>query len=160
MAGRKTKYKKAYCDELEMYFDVEATKTLTRTIIYKDGTEKEEEYEVANDLPTFIGFAHLIGVCRDTLYEWADKHKPFSDSMKKARELQERNWRICSLKGLYNPAFTIFMGKNVFKWSDRQDVSVKKEESLTVSLDPEDRKVFRDIAQAVSRKVIEKGKNE
>lgn len=128
--GRKTKYRKIYCKKIIDYFNVSPTKTIIETYYYKNGESKEKPIEIANELPLFSGFAHLIGVNGDTIVEWAEaktkanklKYPEFSAAYKKAKELQESMWTNNSLKGLYNPAFTIFMGKNVFGWRDKQDI--------------------------------------
>ena len=135
--GQPTKYRSEYCQLLIDYFDVPPTKTSQVTRTNKDGSTKTYDVEVANDLPTLIGFAKKIGVSRDSVHQWGRDHKKFSDSIKKAKELQEENWRTCSLKGLYNPTFTIFMGKNVFKWTDKTQVEVGNidEQSIKVSFE-------------------------
>lgn len=123
--GQPTKYKKRYCKDIIAFFDVPAIKTIEVTIEYKNGTIKTEEKEIANDLPFFEQFAHEIGVHVDTLHEWKKVHPEFSEAYKKAKKMQEHNWKVCSLKGLYNPAFTIFFGKNIYKWTDKQEVEHK-----------------------------------
>ena len=120
--GRPTKYKPEYCQQIIDHFDVPATYT----------TDKGEEK--ACKLPLVIDFAHKIGVNNDTLYEWAKVHPEFSESFKKGRKLQERIWIENSMKGLYNTAFTIFLGKNIFKWTDRQNMAVEGDVKHTHTL--------------------------
>lgn len=122
LGGRPSKYKPEYCQQIIEYFDIEPYKTITVTFTYKNGDTKDEEKEVANDLPLLSEFARKIGVCHDTLIEWTNVHPEFSEAYKKAKKLQERNWIACSLKGLYSQPFTIFMGKNVFGWADNQNL--------------------------------------
>lgn len=109
-AGRPTKYKKKYCKDIIAFADVEP--------YHLDENNKP----VVHDLPQFIDFAMQIGVCTETLAEWRRVHPEFSVSYKKAKKLIEKNWRICSLRNLYAPAFTIFYGKNVFGWTDKQEI--------------------------------------
>ena len=45
-----------------------------------------------------VEFAVALGVCRDTLYEWADKHAEFSDALTRAREASEA-WHIKNVRG-------------------------------------------------------------
>jgi len=122
--GRPTKYKPEYCQQIIEFFDVEPYRTIIETRTYKDGSVRESEKDIANDLPFFEKFAHDIGVTVETLQEWKRVHPEFSLAYKKAKKMQERNWKACSLRGLYNPAFTIFMGKNVYGWTDRQALEV------------------------------------
>lgn len=131
--GRPSKYNEEMCDKLLEYFNVEPYETKYEIYTYKDGTTKEKEYEVANDLPTVQGFCKTIGIHRDTFYEWCKVHEEFSDTFKKCKEMMEYNWQVCSLKGLYSNAYTIFFGKNVFKYTDKQEL-----ETTNVNVDVDD----------------------
>lgn len=44
-----------------------------------------------------VEFAVALRVCRDSLYEWADKHPAFSDALKRAREASEA-WHIKNIR--------------------------------------------------------------
>lgn len=132
-AGRPTKYKPEYCESIIEYFDVEHTRIVEERFYYKNGDEKVKEIEVANELPTVEGYAHSIGVNKTTLHEWNKKHTEFSNAFKKARELQEKMWLTNSLKGLYPGAFTIFAGKNMFGWRDKQDIEHTTPINLTLN---------------------------
>jgi hypothetical protein len=105
--GRKSKYKKKYCKELINHFDIPAV---------------NPETGKANDLPTITGFARKIGVSRASLDRWKHSFPEFRDALLKAKEIQEDIWLKNSLRGRYNTPFTIFMGKNVFGWTDKRDV--------------------------------------
>jgi hypothetical protein len=129
--GQPTKYRKEYCEELIKYFDIEPYYERKETIVNQKTKQKYVKYRIiAHDLPTLAGFAVKLGVCRDTIHEWETakkkngklKHKEFSDAIKRAKDIQENIWAINSFKGLYNPAFTIFAGKNIFNWKDKQDI--------------------------------------
>lgn len=122
--GRPTKYKKKYCKEIIEFFSRERTKIILETYYYKNGETKEKEIEVANELPTIIGFCIKIGVDRTTLLEWVSKHPEFSHAYKKAKEMQEEFWLQNSVRGLFPGAFTIFAGKNMFGWKDRTETDV------------------------------------
>lgn len=117
--GRPTKYKPKYCEEIIKFFDVEHTKIVG-------------DREVGNDLPTFQRYAHSIEVHVDTLHEWKKVYPDFSESYKKAQQLQEAMWLANSMKGLYPGSFTIFAGKNMFGWRDKKemDVNVGAQKSL------------------------------
>jgi len=130
--GRPTKYKKIYAKRIVKYFDKERTKVIFERFYYKNGDEKEKEIEVANELPTILGFCISIGIVKDTLHKWVKAHKEFADAYRKAKIMQEEFWQQNSLRGLYNPAFTIFMGKNVFGWKDKSEVDQKHSGSLTI----------------------------
>jgi len=146
-AGRPTDYDPKYCEEIVAYFDIKPTKITHERFYYKNGDEKEKEIEVANELPTLARFAHSIDVNRCTLREWADKYPEFSAAYKRATELQEDIWQKNALKGLYNPAFAIFMGKNVYGWRDKREVeqtlSVVKMPTVTIG----DKKIIFDVGE-------------
>lgn len=130
--GRPTKYKSRYAKEIVKFFNVPFTRITKEYFYYKNGDTKEKEIEIPNELPLFSGFANQIGVNGDTVVEWSSatkkngklKYPEFSAAYKKAKEIQERMWTNNSLRGLYSPAFTIFMGKNVFGWRDKQEVDL------------------------------------
>jgi len=64
--------------------------------------------------------ADAFGVCKDTVYEWAKKHKKFSDALKR--------WQTARDAALYKqaktlpPAIWIFMAKNMMHWKDRHSI--------------------------------------
>lgn len=104
--ARPSLYKKKYCDELLAHMS--------------------EGF-------SFENFAGLIGVHRDTLYEWTKAHPEFSDAKKRGLDLSLLFWerlgiRAASgeLKGI-NPAIFIFTLKNRFGWKDQP---VEKEEQV------------------------------
>ncbi len=122
--GRPSKYDPKYCDELIAFFDIEPSYQSEVTITYKNGDKRTENKQVANNLPTLAGFASKIGVHRDTLNEWTREHPEFSDSLKKAKELQEHILISNGLQGLYQGAFAIFTAKNILNWRDKQETEV------------------------------------
>lgn len=131
--GAPSKYNEDIPQKMLDYFDVESTKTILVKYYDKKGTlSKEEEKEIANTLPTIEGFCRTIGISKNTLHEWLkdDSKAELQDAYKKAKDMQEAMWQENSLKGLYNPIFTIFMGKNVFGWKDKQEISVEAKHVL------------------------------
>lgn len=130
--GRPPKYKKAFAKLIIKYFDIPLMKTVKQSEVkYKNGKTKKEFVEVVNDFPTFEGFCHSINVNGDTIVEWAKarwpadypavemrnqlKYPEFSAAYTRAKQLQKRIWAMNSMRGLYNPQFAIFYGKNIFK---------------------------------------------
>jgi len=119
--GRPTKYKPEYCDELMKYFDIEPHFETPVVTTDKKGNIVEKVTFLPVDLPTLAGFARKIGVHRDTINQWSQDHPEFSDAIKKGKECQEYILVTNALKGGYNPTFSIFLAKNVFGWTDRQE---------------------------------------
>ena len=121
--GRPTKYKPEYCEEIEKFFNVEPYYDKPIEHYGKDGEVKWEDFKrVANKLPTFKGFAQHIGVNTDTIVEWEKKYKDFSVAYTRAKEHQKYFLIENGLNGCYNPAFAIFVCKNITDMKDKQEV--------------------------------------
>lgn len=106
-AGRPTKYKKRYCQDLIDHMS--------------------QGY-------SFESFAGLIGTTKDTIYAWSRKHKEFSDAKKAGTEASRMFWERMAVDNLINSTETrgksssskslnstvwIFNMKNRFGWRDR-----------------------------------------
>jgi hypothetical protein len=85
----KGKYKKAYIDELILYFSAEP----------KPGVE----------YPMFEGFAKKIGVTVRTLERWATENEDFGEAYERCRDVQRRFLVLGGLTERYNSAFAKFM---------------------------------------------------
>ena len=119
--GRPTKYRPNYCKKIVEYFSIEPTTTKLEKFYYKNGDIKEKEVEVAANLPTIVGFAHSIGTTDRTLLTWSKNHKDFLRAYEWAKKLQEQIWMVNAVKGLYNPLFSIFLGKNIYGYKDKSE---------------------------------------
>lgn len=71
--GAPSKYKKEYCQKLIEHM--------------KSGG-------------SFTTFAAVVGVCRDTLYEWVHVHDEFSDAKKRAEAYAEKWWEDAAKAGM------------------------------------------------------------
>ncbi len=134
-AGRPTKYKKQYCEELIKFFNIEPYREVERrTTDRKSGREYIDYEDAPNDLPTFERFAHNLGVHVDTMIEWSSakfpeghaksgqlKHPEFSVAYKKAKQLQKDILITNAMRGLYNTTFSIFLAKNITDLRDKQE---------------------------------------
>ena len=114
--GRPTTYREEYCEKIIQHFE--------KAIAERDNDNSR--------FPTFEAFAHSIDVHTDTLQEWRSVHPKFSVAYKRAKQLQQTYWIEGSMESKFNPAFTIFAGKNLFGWRDKHDVDVggKKDKPL------------------------------
>lgn len=127
--GRPSKYKVEYCEQIIDYFSKEPYHNEKLIKTNRDGTTEEKLQEVANDLPLISGFATMIGVHRDTINEWARIHPEFSDSLKRAKDLQRSMLITNGLRGNYSTTFAIFTAKNITDMRDVQiNVNKEKEE--------------------------------
>lgn len=124
--GRPPKYNKGMAKKLLKYFSIEPYTYQTVTHFDKNtGKEWTTTEPIANDTPTFGGFCKRAGISRDTLYDWGEKHKEFSDALKRARDMIEEFLVVNGNKNLIAQPFAIFTAKNVLKWADKQDLDVK-----------------------------------
>lgn len=129
--GRPTLYKDEYPELLIKHFDIPPYFKTTKQVFTKSGVCEVEVLE-PNDFPTLAGFAIKIGVCRDSLHEWANKkdkdgnlkHPLFSDAYKKVSLYQENYLVTNGLRGIVNTAFAIFTAKNVLGWRDKKEIEV------------------------------------
>lgn len=120
--GRPTRYKPELIDELLEFFDVELSEEKEITFSRKDGSTVTKFEVVATDLPTLAGFCRHLGIARDTLTEWQNKHPEFSSAVRKCKEIQEEHVVINALQNRTNPVFSIFFAKNNLGYKDKQEV--------------------------------------
>lgn len=105
--GRPSKYKKEFCEMLINHM--------------KQGL-------------SFESFGGVIGVAKDTLYQWVKKHKEFSDAKKIGTSFTILYWEKLGIAGTlgripgFNSTSWIFNMKNrETKWKDRQDITSGEE---------------------------------
>lgn len=90
-------------------------------------------------------------VSRDTLYQWAEKHKEFSDAKRLGETLCFKFWQDLGIKGTkgeyfqFNSAAWIFNMKNRFKWRDKQPDEV----SPIMQVNPDNQKELNELVAAV-----------
>lgn len=127
--GRPTKYLEEYCDDILEFFNVDYTRKEVQEVIDKKGNVKTTTITKANNLPTIEAYCQKLEIHVDTFYQWMKQYPQFTEAVKKAKAMQKAMWQCNSLNGLYRDSFTIFMGKNVFDWSDKQEITVNNEEN-------------------------------
>ena len=99
--GRKTKYKKEYCEGI---------------IEYCRG--RDGEYR------TLERYADSIDVCVDTLHEWKKQHKEFSEAYDRAKNVQKAILIEGGLTGRFNTQFAKFVAINCHGMSEKQDLYI------------------------------------
>ena len=95
--GAPTKYKPEYCQKIIEYFDVKPYDSL------KD--ENGNDTGLPPDPPSISGFAESIGVHRETLGNWAKKHREFFDTLKLVKQKERLFIRYAGLAGIYDSRF-------------------------------------------------------
>jgi hypothetical protein len=86
-AGRPTKYSKEIPEKAREYADTG----------YK---------EAEHTIPSIAGLARVLGVHKDTLYEWAKHNPKFSDALKEVSTSQELAALNGGVSGDFNPTIT------------------------------------------------------
>jgi hypothetical protein len=100
--GRPTKYDSTIIPNTEAYF---------------------ADPSVAGDnIATIAGLCVYLGVAKDTIYQWAERHPDFSDAIKRGEKHQERQLINLLTDRDRFTAGTIFVAKNVLGWRDKQEV--------------------------------------
>ena len=94
---------------------------------------------------SFECFGAAVGVARDRVYEWANKHPEFAEAKKIAHNESLLFWEKAGLNGLWhgggkNPQFNssvwIFNVKNRFGWKDKSEHSLVENKPFTLAYDP------------------------
>ena len=115
--GKSLRYQPEFCERLLAFFDV-APFTITE-VAKRDGSISL--VETAAELPTFAGFAKMLGTTCRVLEEWEEKHPAFRQAACRARDLQGNILIQNSLRGNYSASFAMFTAKNLLGWKDGKE---------------------------------------
>lgn len=77
--------------------------------------------------PTVSGMCNAIGIHRDTLHTWKTgeaRKGTHQEVVLRAYRVLEELWEDYMLNGKVNPVAGIFLGKNLFNYSDKQEYVV------------------------------------
>jgi|TARA_Y100000034_G_scaffold47492_1_gene58483 hypothetical protein len=142
--GAPTIYKQEYAKQLIDFFSISPSKRELAAKMQGKNFEKEEYKEVPNDLPTLTRFAVKIGTSTQTLHNWCnmgqekvDEELPlneqnsksplffeFFEAFTRAKELYRDFLIQNGLKGLYPPAFAIFVATNTAGMKDKKETGL------------------------------------
>jgi hypothetical protein len=101
--GRPPKYGPDILKKAQEFLDMcEDTEEQQLSGLSVKGTELYKN-KLKVKIPTKGGLAFYLGVARDTLFDWAEKNKDFSDIMEKLGAIQEERLINNGLSGDYNP---------------------------------------------------------
>lgn len=136
--GRPTKYKKVFASMLVEYFSIPATYEKEVVFTNKKGETYSKFETVANDIPTFEGFAESIKVDDKTLERWSKAKTPagrpkfpeFCRAYSRAKQLQKEILIKNTLAGRYNSQFAMFYAKNVTDLRDKIELPRDDEGNL------------------------------
>jgi len=99
--GRPTKYRPEMCNLTE----------------YLKHCKKEE------DLPSIVGYAVFLGVCKDTMFEWGKTYKNFSDSLKDLKAIEEGKLLKNGLNGDWKSAIVKLILSSNHGYVERLDTT-------------------------------------
>lgn len=91
---------------------------------------------------SFEAFAGLIGVCKQTIYNWLEQHPDFVDAKKKGFEASRMFWEKIGINqaktGEGSATAFIFNMKNRFKedWNDRVINQHEGAAALSINIQP------------------------
>ncbi len=130
------------------FFDVEPYEQIELPHYDKEGNIKWKDFKrMPNRLPTLRNFAKEIKVDYSNVYRWIKKHKEFRHAFTQAKLI--RKWFLIEngLQGMYNPAFAMFVAKNITNMRDVKGVEVsgKDGESIKIGLDDKTLKLVDDF---------------
>lgn len=80
-------------------------------------------------------FAGVVGVHKDTIYEWKEVHPEFSDALKQGEAQSLLFWELLGIDGAngkipnFSASSFIFNMKNRFDWKDKKEI--KSETKVT-----------------------------
>jgi hypothetical protein len=82
--------------------------------------------------------ASSLGVCRETIYEWREKHPEFDKAFKQGKEAAQAYWEDIGEDGVmgitknFSASAWIFTMKNRFREDYRDDKDDKKDDAVSV----------------------------
>lgn len=121
------KYDERFCEKIIEYFlqGAEAEPEVIYEERYKDGeiVSKIPKMVMPPKYRTFEKFAVSIGVCKNTLYEWAKSHPRFGLAMKIAKNLQLSMLKENATAKHYDSNFAKFLCVNDHDMSDKVQVA-------------------------------------
>ena len=120
-AGRPTKYKKEYCQQVVDFM--------------AQGYSKEAT-------------AAHINIAKDTFYAWEKKHAEFSDAIKEGEQKSRLWWEKIGMGGMvgkvpgFNATTWIFNMKNRHGWVDKKEITGKDGGSFNITVTSDDKEVL------------------
>lgn len=123
--GRPTKYSEDMLKKSQEYI-ASCIDDVDRVVESKNPKTGRERYiwRFEVNMPTAEGLAKYLEVHRSTLYEWAGKHKEFSDILEAINQTQVERLINRGLSGDYNPTIAkLVLAKHGYKESSEVEHS-------------------------------------
>jgi len=122
---------------------VKSDKTVGRPSKY-DPSYCQEVIEWMGEGYSFESFAGKVGVCRDTVFEWANVFPDFSDAKNRGSAACQVFWEKMGINGAggkiqnFNNGCWVFNKKNRFGWKDKQEITIEGDLTPWANLETED----------------------
>ena len=140
--GRTTKYNASMCVNIIDYFTVDYSQEeelIEETIGIdenKFGKKKRQQKKItrkktASQLPTFGGWCSSIGIVRQTMFNWMERHPEFLEAYTLCKQIQEDMLIQNALLGKYQAGFALFLAKNI---TNMRDDPEKEQENVELEL--------------------------
>lgn len=97
--------------------------------------------EESDSKPTITGLCNAIGIDRKTLYRWEQGHyrsQTHQKLIKRYKGILEELWEIEMVEGKINPIVGIFLGKNHFGYTDKQEYILEPRQTVVEPTQMED----------------------
>jgi transposase-like protein len=97
----------------------------------------EKTIQILSTGKSIAALAHLLGVCRETIYEWRDKHPEYARALKKGRDACQLYWEDIGQEGIqgdiknFSATAWMFTMKNRFRDDYKED---KQEKTISESI--------------------------
>lgn len=125
--GRPKKYSPTFANKkLEKYLE-----SCDETLMAK----KKGGYFTLAKLPTHEGFAFFLNIAVSTLYEWAKKHKKFSEALEAIKAKQKQRLVQRGLEGTYNPQMAKLILSHNHGVHEKSVQEVKKDPNEEIKVD-------------------------
>ena len=109
-------------------------KILKKAWTYIASCKDDEGIQKKVKLPKAEGLAIYLDVSRDTLYEWASKHKEFSDILEAINQEQIERLINNGLSGFYNSTIAkLVLAKHGYKEETKTDLTSGGEQIKTIN---------------------------
>ena len=126
--GRPPDYKPEFCDEIIEFFNVkEPWEDVEVVHTNKKGETWTTTQRRAKKLPTLNDFGRKVGVNYQTVWQWTQDHKEFSDAVTHAEELRKDFLIQNGLAGHYPPQSFKFVAVNLTDMRDSKDITTDGE---------------------------------
>lgn len=159
--GRSSKYKAAFCGEVENYLGwcdenpiiLGKTKDVTG-----ENASTMTETQTSPRIPSISGFAVWLGVLKKNLLDWAEAHEEFRSALEVIEQVQETMLAELGRAGEGNPRFAQFLlsAKHGYKENVKAELDVSGAKTLIIGMNVQLEKSKQQIAKETPPSLLPK----